>query len=235
MNTATIKKISGILWIILLLFFTLGNEEECGEAPSLFIISPEQNGSYPDIRPVSLEAYAVDYEDGTVPDKELNWQLPSPYDIIVTGPKHDFQFPVGDFELEFFAVDTEGNISTETILFSVFPATDEDGDGYCIEELCKPEFWDCNDHDASIHPGAIDICDGLDNDCDEETDENCVIDEDGDSIPANMDCDDNNPAVYPGAPEICDSIDNNCNEEIDENFFLLGSSCSRGLGICLTE
>ncbi|MCA9569073.1 MAG: lamin tail domain-containing protein, partial [Myxococcales bacterium] len=36
---------------------------------------------------------------------------------------------------------------------------DGDGDGYgsCI---------DCNDFDASIHPGAIEVCDGIDNDCD---------------------------------------------------------------------
>lgn len=33
---------------------------------------------------------------------------------------------------------------------------------------------DCNDGNAAIHPGAADICDGLDNDCDGLFDEDCV-------------------------------------------------------------
>jgi hypothetical protein len=38
-------------------------------------------------------------------------------------------------------------------------AADEDGDGYPSEE-------DCDDADATVHPGAVDACDGVDRDCD---------------------------------------------------------------------
>ena len=39
------------------------------------------------------------------------------------------------------------------------PPVDADGDG-------AAEAVDCDDADASVFPGAIEICDGLDQDCD---------------------------------------------------------------------
>ena len=41
---------------------------------------------------------------------------------------------------------------------------DADGDGFTSR-------YDCNDSDPSIHPGATEICDDLDNDCDDLVDE----------------------------------------------------------------
>jgi hypothetical protein len=53
---------------------------------------------------------------------------------------------------------------------------DSDGDG---------AYWfeDCDDNDSSFAPGAPEILDGMDNDCDEESDEDFLwIDSDGDGI-----------------------------------------------------
>ncbi len=91
---------------------------------------------------------------------------------------------------------------------------DNDGDGYTENQ------GDCNDNDASIYPGASEICgDGIDQDCNGsdlvcQTDPNDV-DDDGDGYTENQgDCDDNNQLVYPGAPEQeCDGIDQNCDGE----------------------
>jgi hypothetical protein len=47
--------------------------------------------------------------------------------------------------------------------------TDADGDGYNAE----PE-WDCDDDDASINPGAEEVCDNADNNCDGQIDEGDV-------------------------------------------------------------
>jgi len=111
--------------------------------------------------------------------------------------------------------------------------TDNDGDGYDIQ--CDN---DCNDNNAAINPGAAEICDNIDNNCNGGIDEglnfrNYYIDNDGDGYgsgaPVNScqspganyvtqggDCNDNNAAINPGAAEICDNIDNNCNGQVDE-------------------
>ncbi len=88
------------------------------------------------------------------------------------------------------------------------PAPDADGDGYDQND-------DCDDHDADTYPGAEELCDGVDNDCDalvppEE------IDDDHDGLAeCEGDCDDTDAAVNPGAEEVCDGIDNDCDGEAD--------------------
>ena len=51
-------------------------------------------------------------------------------------------------------------------------AVDRDGDGYTADE-------ECDDAQADVNPGAVEICDGIDNDCDEDIDED-EVDEDED-------------------------------------------------------
>jgi N-acetylneuraminic acid mutarotase len=76
---------------------------------------------------------------------------------------------------------------------------------------------DCDDHNASIYPGAPQICDGINNDCNDPhwpglfpDDE---IDWDGDGfLSCGDDCDDHDSSVYPGAPQICDGVNDDCND-----------------------
>ena len=87
---------------------------------------------------------------------------------------------------------------------------------------------------------STEICDGKDNDCNGQIDENLPIvtfctDADGDGHGVNgletmmgcgpakgfglcdNDCNDHAPTIYPTAQELCNNIDDNCNGRIDEN------------------
>ena len=86
---------------------------------------------------------------------------------------------------------------------------DQDNDGYTS---CN---GDCNDHENTVYPGAMEVCDSKDNDCNIQTDEG-FPNNDADSYASCVDCQDSDAAVYPRATEICDGKDNNCNCIIDE-------------------
>ncbi len=88
---------------------------------------------------------------------------------------------------------------------------------------------DCHDDAKEIHPNEKELCDGIDNDCDEQTDENFSV---------GVKCDSNDSDLCKNGTltctadklgtacvneseenivEKCDGLDNNCNGQTDEN------------------
>ncbi|MFM7203914.1 MAG: MopE-related protein [Myxococcota bacterium] len=99
--------------------------------------------------------------------------------------------------------------STPTPIIDPTPTQcpDSDDDGVC-------DGSDCDAQNASVYPGAKEICDGKDNDCDEEvpTEE---LDQDQDGYaPCQKDCNDDEASFYPKAPEQCDGKDNDCDGKV---------------------
>ncbi len=126
---------------------------------------------------------------------------------------------------------------------------DADDDGYgdptASELACEAPAGlvgnadDCDDADEHAYPGAVERCDGVDQDCDSIPDNGAVAvdwwpDADGDgwgdftgvaiSDCADLwathstlagDCADDDPDLHPSAVEVCDGIDNNCDLIVD--------------------
>jgi len=115
---------------------------------------------------------------------------------------------------------------------------DKDGFGVAglVQCMCTPEGvytaandGDCDDENPELNPLATEVCDGLDNNCNGVSDEDCDKDNDGyclgsvDTVPISVacplgggDCVDWDPWINPGVEEVCDWIDNNCDTHVDE-------------------
>ena len=146
--------------------------------------------------------------------------------------------------------DCDGARDEDDALDAVSWYTDFDGDGYgdpateghsCAVPAGRiVDGTDCDDTRSTVHPGATEHCDGVDEDCAGDGDAGAVdpsdwyADGDGDGFGAGAavtscdapdatwslvdgDCDDSAVLTYPGADEWCDGVDTDCDGTLDED------------------
>jgi len=125
---------------------------------------------------------------------------------------------------------------------------DEDGDEFGDDDApvraCEPPDGalatggDCDDTSAARYPAAPEICDGLDDDCDEAVPADEADVDGDDSLICEGDCADEDATRYPGAAEACNGIDDDCDEAVPadeadgdgDTYRVCGGDCADGDG-----
>ena len=148
-----------------------------------------------------------------------------------------------------------------------FDDMDQDGAADCVDKDSDGDnvgdIEDCGPNDPTVYPGALEICDGKDNDCnnlvDDEGAQGCTnyyADVDKDTYGADNviprclcepdegtfytvlnadDCNDLSPIAYPGAAEVCNAQDDDCDGDVDEVADLPSCEIANGFGVCVGQ
>ena len=120
-----------------------------------------------------------------------------------------------------FDLNSDGSVNSADLILLMHQilGIDTDGDGYLPED-------DCDVSNASIYPGAPEVCDGLDNNCDGMVDDGnpgggaaCNTGQPGVCAAGTTSCQGGVLSCTQNtapSPEVCDGLDNNCDGAVDE-------------------
>ncbi|HLC56226.1 MAG TPA: putative metal-binding motif-containing protein [Candidatus Nanoarchaeia archaeon] len=211
----------------------LGKSVKDKTAPTITITSPIEGNPY-NSPTVNLEYFVSD--KGTiicsyVLDDKPKVALPNCDDEVV-GPMND-----GSHTIIVYATDISGNEASKSVSFSTlneYPVC-PDNDGDTITALSCGGL-DCNDNNVDVYLGAIEFCDGIDNNCDGTIDENCNVCPDNDQDTyynqtcGGLDCNDNDVNINPMILEDITENPASCSDNLDNDCDLLIDGTDPGCG-----
>jgi len=175
--------------------------------------------------------FAVDELDGTVIGAGESLTLTVVYEPTDAATHYAEVFVYSDAEPSLLSILLSGTAQVD------LADVDNDGDGVTENE------GDCDDADDTRYPGAPELCNALDDDCDGDVPADETTDGDGDGAVGCADCDDTDPAlnlhdddfdgwstctgdcddttstVRPGATEACNGVDDDCDGVVDPSEF----------------
>jgi hypothetical protein len=211
-------------------------------APGVSFLDPRDGELIAPGQDVRVEILTGD--DGPLEALALSWAGDVGGSALPVAPgvdgKATFAIPalaLGDYTVQAIVRDAAGQTATAEVAFTVV-ILDGDADGF-INAALRGD--DCDDGNPAVNPDAVEVCDEVDNDCDDRIDEGVTLpfyaDTDGDSfgdtsievdacistpgwVSDSTDCDDSAGDVYPGNAETCDGRDNDCDVDIDEGVLL---------------
>ncbi len=240
------------------------NGDDCGPADPLQFPGADElcngedddcDGDVDEPSAVDADTWYADVDGDGFGDPDISQQAcDQPQDFVANDgdcdPADPDQYPGADELCNGEDDDCDGDVDEDDAIDAQDWYADLDGDGFGNISIsvvaCDPpadfvdDFTDCDDADPDQYPGADELCNGEDDDCDGDVDEDDAIDaltwyvdQDGDGFGSNaivepdcepplgfvdndLDCDDGDADVNPDAEEICDGIDNDCDELTDE-------------------
>ena len=230
--------------------------------PTCSITSPPDGSEYETGSSISFQGLVGD-DDIDAEDLTVTWSSDQDGGLGSSTPGTDgsvlletMSLSIATHTITLDAMDEVGATCSADIQLTVLDCPDPwyadlDGDGYgdpddSITGCSQPTGYvadssDCDDGESSVHPGADEYCNGLDDDCDGDTDEDDALDADtwyadvdgdgfGDaasstvacaapsgSVADGTDCDDGESSIHPGADEYCNGVDDDCDGTVDED------------------
>jgi len=198
--------------------------------PEIAITVPADGSAFPEGSTIDVTVQVTDVDESDLSALTLTWGGIA----AEVGPAHPdasglaelaIEAPaVGTYEISVDVSDPDGATSSASVGLTVEPDADQDG-------WSPPE--DCDDNDPAINPGAVELCNQIDDDCSGDADDGVTFldwyqDNDLDGygnpvgpvlnscedlsplVPDGTDCNDVDATIHPGAVEICNGKDEDC-------------------------
>jgi hypothetical protein len=218
-------------------FFNLNPLQSCTSNSDAFVIK---------LKPTADLKYAPEYATclgGTNTDQGNAIAVDTLGNAYITGYTVSIDFPTVSPYQGSLSGNTGTNFGNYNDAFVAKISTDSDSDldGYSTAQ------GDCADDNDAIHPGAPELCNGIDDNCINGVDEpfavgtSCNVGTGACQRTGTTVCASGGPTTQcnatPGTanPETCNGVDDDCNGLVDDNTVETGQICSTGQpGICST-